>query len=176
MLKFHYNFLYVQCTHRYVSLRIKLAGFKPQADKIVESIKKELSANIEEVDKRIAGGDENATFGNVGYHKRQADDLRARLEDLVGEHELPRGNLTPSHLEEVISLKTPEKRAEAIASILKNSSSVANTREKMLKLKRDEEKEAAFKKAFEKSEHQNCPICKAIAEETAWEGLPWLSV
>ena len=87
---------------------MSLAGFKPQADKIIESIKKELSANIEEVDKRIAGGDENAVFGNVGYHKRQAKELRTQLEDLGGEHELPRGNLTPSHLEEVISLKTPE--------------------------------------------------------------------
>ena len=84
---------------------MSLAGFKPEADKIVESIKKELSANIEEVDKRIAGGDENAVFGNVGYHKRQAVDLRARLEDLG--QDVMRRRITPSHLEEVISLKTP---------------------------------------------------------------------
>ncbi len=85
-----------------------------------------------------------------------------------------RQRITPTHMEEVITLKTPEKRAEAITYILEDKSSVANTREKVLKLKLTEEKEAAFKKAFEKSEHQNCPICKAVAEETAWEGQPWV--
>jgi len=162
----------VSKTH--VQRRITLVEVKPEIEKIVQSIKKEITANIEEFEKDIAEAEESdgVVFGNMGYRKRQAEQLRAQLKDL-GNTVIPPG-LTPSHIEEVIVLKTPEKRAEAIATILEDKSSVANTRERVQRLRQDEEKEALFKKAVEESSHRKCPVCKAEAESTAWESLPWV--
>lgn len=156
----------------HVSLRMALAGFKPHLNKIVESIKTEMRTEIEQEEKELAEIDDHDLFNNKQYRENRVESMKTQLQDL--EQTDITHVITPSHVEELLRLSTPQKKAEAIASVLETKSSVANTRKRVERLKREEDQEKQLKDALAKSKHTKCPVCKTEPDGTAYRGLPWV--
>jgi len=86
---------------------------------------------------------------------------------------MPRGIITPSHLESIATL--PEKRqVEVAGEVVDDGLSVQATERRVQQEKRILEQKENLRKAVEASQHKTCPECGADIEGATFEGLPWV--
>ena len=149
----------------FVSRRMKIAGFQPEVIKVVEQYKLGLKEEAGYIRKDYEGEEDQIPR----FRKEHLDRLEERVENLSGN--MPHG-ITSSHLEEIVTLKTQEKRAEAIKDVLVNERSVFDTKDKVGRLKQVEEKEEKLRQAIKNSEFKVCPQCGSPPMKIHYNGLP----
>jgi len=86
---------------------------------------------------------------------------------------IPRGIITPSHLEAIAALPK-ERQVEVASEVAEQGLSVQATERRVQQEKRVLERKENLKKAVEASEHKTCPECGAEPEIASFQGLPWV--
>jgi ParB/RepB/Spo0J family partition protein len=93
---------------------------------------------------------------------------------------MPRGIITPSHLEPLTSLE-PEDQKDLANSFLRESKeydrtwSVKDVTRHAQNMKEQREGQEKLKKALKIAKHPKCPKCKKTATRINYTGLPWVN-
>lgn len=86
---------------------------------------------------------------------------------------IPRGIITPSHLESIAALPK-DLQVKVVSEVAEEGLSVQTTEHRVQQEKRILERKENLRKAVEASEHKTCPECGAEPETTSFQGLPWV--
>jgi len=71
---------------------------------------------------------------------------------------VPRGTLTASHLEAIVTL-SPEKQVELAETVLERDDTVRETESRVKRIKEEIAREKRFKEALKKAKRPKCPYC-----------------
>ena len=106
-------------------------------------------------------------------HNLRLEQAREEDVDWVSEPQtVPRGTITPSHLE-VIAILPKEEQVKVAVNILEEDLSVRGTERSVKRLKTSLEKELRFKEALEKAKRKKCPQCGSDPKGFSYRGEEW---
>ena len=94
--------------------------------------------------------------------------------------DLPRGIITPSHLEPLVSLAPADQKLilkEELVTPLRSRDSMPSVKwvqSRVARIKEERADERALAEALKTAKYPRCPICKALPSRIHHKGLPWV--
>jgi len=88
---------------------------------------------------------------------------------------MPRGTITPSHLEPIATLPEGEQKKIELTRWDKEVRPVQDIAEEVRRIKRNLSEKEALRKAIETAKFKECPKCKGEASGIYHKGLPWVN-
>lgn len=103
-----------------------------------------------------------------------------RLEESVVKavSKVPRGTITPSHLEPIATLESEDQELvvrDVVANALEgHADTVKDISEEVARIKENREKERQLAEAVKTAKSPHCPKCSSPPEAISYKGLPWV--
>jgi ParB/RepB/Spo0J family partition protein len=113
---------------------------------------------------------------STGFVSQRLSLLRLVPEIVEQVQKLPRGNITPSHLEPIATLPEGEQKKIGLQDDWGNGNfrSVAQITEEVNRVKRQLAEKEALRKALETAEFPKCPKCGKEPSSIDYRKLPWV--
>lgn len=106
---------------------------------------------------------------------RMPEDVKEMYEaSKTGTKDVPRGTLTPSHLEEIAILEDPEKISELARNVVERSTPVRSTAAIAQNMRRQEKMRKDFLEKMATSKFPKCPLCGEDPENFHFHEQTWV--